>query len=56
MVMDMKNMPKQSNDPRGLMEEFKKLQGDSAKDLGKTGYRRQKGGEVPRYSGGNWNI
>jgi outer membrane lipoprotein-sorting protein len=35
-VMEMKNMPKRSNDPRDLIEQFKKLQGNSATDLGKT--------------------
>jgi outer membrane lipoprotein-sorting protein len=35
-VMDMKNMPKRSNDPQDLIEQFKKLQGDSATDLGRT--------------------
>jgi outer membrane lipoprotein-sorting protein len=35
-VMDMKNMPKRSDDPRDLIEKFKKLQGNSATDLGKT--------------------
>ena len=35
-VMDMKNFPKQPNGPGDLIEQFKKLQGDSAKDMGKT--------------------
>jgi outer membrane lipoprotein-sorting protein len=35
-VMDMKNFPKRSNDPRDLIEQFKKLQGNSATDLGRT--------------------
>jgi outer membrane lipoprotein-sorting protein len=35
-IMDMKNLPKKSNSPGDLIDGFKKLQGDSAKDLGKT--------------------
>jgi outer membrane lipoprotein-sorting protein len=34
MVMDMKNFPKRPNQTTDFIEKFKKLQGDSAKDLG----------------------
>jgi len=35
-VMDMKNMPKQSNASRDPLEQFKKLEGDSANDMGRA--------------------
>jgi outer membrane lipoprotein-sorting protein len=35
-IMDMKNLPKQSSEPADPIERFKKLEGKSAKDMGKT--------------------